>query len=312
MYQVRKLEYKIDENWDGKTVKALLQHEGFSARVISGLKKNPKGICIGNKKVTVLKTLHTGDTLIIRVRNRPEDEATDQIKATEIPVEVLYEDADVAVVNKPADLPTHTSRDNFDHTLGNAMAFHWQQQNKRYIYRPVSRLDKDTTGVILIAKNAHAAGKLGNALKARQIRRRYIALVSGRMSGEGTIDRPILRCDDSIIKRRVGTAAEENEQTRAVTHYRVLQSNEKYSVVLLKLETGRTHQIRVHLSSIGHPLCGDWLYGNENELLSRPALHSYDVSFVHPLDGKEMKFTASLPQDMLQYIVASEHGTLEV
>ncbi len=306
MYQVRKLEYKIDETWDGKTVKALLQHEGFSSRVISGLKKNPKGICIGNKKVTVLKVLHTGDTLIIRVRNRPEDEAADRILPADIPVEVLYEDEDVAVVNKPADLPTHAAQNNHDRTLGNAMAFHWQQQNKRYIYRPISRLDKDTTGVLLIAKNAHAAGKLGNALKAKEIKRRYIALVSGFLQGEGTVSLPILRCEDSIIKRRVGSPAEENDQTRAVTHYRVLESGEAYSVVLLQLETGRTHQIRVHMSAIGHPLCGDWLYGQENGLTKRPALHSYDVSFQHPLSGEMMKFTASLPKDMQRYIKLAE------
>ncbi len=302
MYQVRKLEYIIDEQWDGETVKAFLRHKGFSARVISGLKKNPKGICIGNKKVTVLKTLHLGDLLIIRIRNRPEDEAENQIHPTDIPVSVLYEDEDIAVVNKPADLPTHTAQNNHDHTLGNAMAYHWQQQNKRYIYRPVSRLDKDTTGVLIVAKNAHAAGVLGGALKKREICRRYIALVSGRLEGEGTIDRPILRCEDSIIKRRVGTKEQENEQTKAITNYKVLQAGDDYSVVLLKLDTGRTHQIRVHMASIGHPLCGDWLYGRENELTDRPALHSYDVLLFHPIGGKKMRFVADVPEDMMQYI----------
>ncbi len=302
MYQVRKLEYIIDDAWDGKIVKALLQHEGFSAAVISGLKKNPKGICIGNKKVTVLKTLHKGDVLTIRVRNRPEDEASDRIRPTNIPVEILYEDEDIAVVNKPADLPTHTAQHNHDRTLGNAMAFHWAKRSEKYIYRPISRLDKDTTGVLIIAKNAHAAGKLGIALKNRQIKRRYIALVSGKLEGEGRIDAPIVRTEDSIIKRKVGTAQQENEHTHAVTHYRVLESGKMYSLVLLQLETGRTHQIRVHMSHIGHPLCGDWLYGQENELLTRPALHSYDISFLHPITGKEMHFVAPVAEDMRKYI----------
>lgn len=302
MYQVRKLEYKIDQCWDGKTVKSFLQHEGFSSRVISGLKKNPKGICIGNKKVTVLKTLHMGDTLIIRVRNRPEDEVADRVVATDIPIDVLFEDEDIVVVNKPADLPTHSSQGNHDHTLGNALAFYWQKQNKRYIYRPISRLDKDTTGAIIVAKNAHAAGKLGNALKTREIGRRYVAIVRGRLEGEGVINKPILRCEDSIIKRTVGTPEQDNGQTHAVTHYRVLESNDEYSVVLLKLETGRTHQIRVHMASIGHPVCGDWLYGLENELLNRPALHSYEVSFVHPITDHKMKFLARIPDDMKKYL----------
>ncbi len=312
MYQVRKLEYVIDEKWDGKTVKSLLQHEGYSAAVISGLKKNPKGICIGNKKVTVLKTLHKGDTLIIRVRNRPEDEAADRITPTNIPLEIIYEDEDVALVNKPANLPTHTAQNNHDHTLGNAMAFHWQRRAEKYIYRPISRLDKDTTGVLIIAKNAHAAAKLGTALKNREIKRRYIALVSGKLEGEGTVDAPIVRAEDSIIKRKIGTKEQENEHTRAVTHYRVLATSEQYSVVLLQLETGRTHQIRVHMASIGHSLCGDWLYGKENELLNRPALHSYDISLVHPITNKKMHFVAPVASDMQEYITKlSTDGKVE-
>ena len=164
----------------------------------------------------------------------------------------------------------------------------------------------------MIAKNAHAAGKLGIALKNREIKRRYIALVSGRLEGEGIIDAPIVRTEDSIIKRKVGSPAQENDQTRAVTHYRVLESGDTYSLVLLRLETGRTHQIRVHMSHIGHPLCGDWLYGKENELLSRPALHSYELAFVHPVTGKGMKFTAPVAEDMKKYInMLSDDGRFE-
>ncbi len=311
MYQVRKITYSIDENWDGKTVKALLQHEGFSAAVISGLKKNPKGICIGNKKVTVLKVLHKGDTLTIRVRNRPEDEAADRIQPTDIPIEILYEDDDIVLVNKPTDLPTHSAQNNHDKTLGNALAYHWLGKGEKYIYRPISRLDKDTSGVIIAAKNALAAGKLGTALKNRKIKRRYVALVHGNLKGEGTIDAPIVRAEDSIIKRKVGSKELETEQTRAVTHYKVLESYPEYSVVLLQLETGRTHQIRVHMAHIGHALCGDWLYGEENELLSRPALHSYDISFIHPITNKEMKICAPVASDMAQYInKLSENGRL--
>lgn len=310
MYQVRKLEYNIGQEWDGKTVKALLQHEGFSATVISGLKKNPKGICIGNKKVTVLKTLHQGDVLTIRVRNRPEDEEADRIKPTDIPIEIIYEDEDIVLVNKPANLPTHTAQHNHDHTLGNAMAFYWAKKTQKYIYRPISRLDKDTTGVLIIAKNAHAAAKLGSALKNREIKRRYIALVSGRLEGEGTVDAPIVRAEDSIIKRKIGTKEQENDHTHAVTHYRTLAACDTYSVVLLQLETGRTHQIRVHMSHIGHALCGDWLYGKENELLDRPALHSYDISFVHPITNKKMHFTAPIALDMQKYITMLPSGSL--
>ncbi len=302
MYQIRKLEYKIDEKWDGKTVKSFLQYEGYSATVISGLKKNPKGICIGNKKVTVLKILHQGDTLTIRVRNRPEDEAADRITPTDIPIEIIYEDEDIVLVNKPANLPTHTAQNNHNQTLGNAMAFHWQKRFEKYIYRPVSRLDKDTTGVLIIAKNAHSAAKLGNALKNREIKRRYIALVSGKLEGEGIIDAPIVRAEDSIIKRKIGTEEQENEHTHAVTHYRVLGNSEQYSVVLLQLETGRTHQIRVHMAHIGHALCGDWLYGKENYLLNRPALHSYDISFVHPITNQSLCFKAPVASDMQEYI----------
>ena len=291
MTSVRKFDYDIGPEWSGKTIKAFLQHHRFSTAVISMLKNNPYGITIGNKRVTVLKQLHVGDRLTLRVR-----EKTEPLPPAAIPIEIVYEDEDIAVVNKPADMPVHPVQNNRDRTLGNAMVYYWQQQNKQYGYHPISRLDKDTTGLLVVAKNAHAAGLLSAAVKRREVVREYLALAEGELEGEGTLRFPIVRCENSVIKRRVGET--ETDATRAITHYKVLQNYSDYTLVRLRLETGRTHQIRVHLAHIGHPLCGDWLYGHEGFLLNRPALHAYHLSFVHPISGQPLEFTAPLPDDM--------------
>ena len=294
MVSVRKFEYTIDERWEGKPVKALLQHYGFSAAVINGLKKNPKGIMLGNKRVTVLKQMHAGDKLTLRVRDREES----MLEPVKLPIEIIYEDEDIAVVNKPADMPTHPVQNNHTATLGNALAYHWQQMGKSYVYHPVNRLDKDTTGLLIVAKHAYAAGRLSAALQDRQISRTYLALVEGALSGSGTVDAPIVRCENSVIQRKVGDPQTAGDKAKAVTHFTVLKNLPDCTLIRLKLETGRTHQIRVHMAHIGHPLCGDWLYGREGYITNRPALHSHCLDFVHPVSGKPLHFTAPLPQDM--------------
>lgn len=309
MYTVRKLEYKIDKTWDGRTVKEFLQHIGCSSAVITGLKNNPKGILIGRKRVTVRKQLKEGDVLSLRIRNRPEDEAADRIVPVEIAFGIIYEDDDILVVDKPAGMPTHPVMNHHNDTLANAVVYHWQQMKRPQLYRPISRLDKDTTGVLLIAKHALAAAKLSEDLKKRTLKREYVALCVGKLEGEGVVDMPIDRAPDSVIKRQIIAKKEETEKTRAVTHYKVLQSGEKFSLVRLSLETGKTHQIRVHMAHLGHPLLGDWLYGSECEEISRPALHSAFLTLTHPVTGEEMNFTAPIPKDLLS---AMEKGNITI
>lgn len=302
MISVRKFEYDIDERWQDKEIKAFLKHEGFSAAAVSSMKKNPKGILLGRKRVTVLKTLHAGDHLTLRVREVREH---DYLQPTRIQLDIVYEDEDIVVINKPAGMPTHPVQNNHTHTLANALVYHWQQQKTAAVYHPISRLDKDTTGLLLVAKNAHSAAKLSDAVRHREVTRVYLALAMGTLCGSGRIDAPIVRCPDSVIKRCIGTV--ETEKSRAVTHYRAVAQFSECTLLLLRLETGRTHQIRVHTAHIGYPLCGDWLYGEEGYLLSRPALHSYYLSFTHPISGRRLSFFAPLPADM-------EHitGTIEI
>lgn len=286
---IRKLQFTADENFAGKTVLALLQANRFSSRVIKELKRTPRGILIGNKKATVLKTLRKGDVVTVYIH----DKAGDNIVPADIPIDILFEDRDIMVINKPPFMATHPSQDNFDTSLVNAVAYHLQQKNENCTIRPVNRLDKNTSGLILVAKNAHASGILSDDLKVKKIEREYLAFVEGKIDTDGTVDAPIAREGDSVIKRCVSEKGE-----KAITHYRVLKSGE-FSFLRLKLETGRTHQIRVHMSHIGHSVAGDFLYGTEfSGGIKRHALHSYTLKFTHPVTREVMEFSAPLADDM--------------
>ena len=306
----RKFEFTIGENWDGKTVKSFLQYHEFSAANITALKNNPKGIMLGRKRVTVLRQLHTGDILTLRLRERPDREQT--LVPVEIPLDVIYEDEDIIVVNKQAGLLTHPGPGQRENSLGNALFYYWRLHNKMYGYHPVSRLDKDTTGLLVVAKNSYAAGKLGIQIKNRAVDRWYLALAEGCLPDGGTVDAPILRAPDSVIRRIAGTKAQETEQTRAVTHFSVVRSFPDRTLLLVKLETGRTHQIRVHMAHIGHPLCGDWLYGKEGHITNRPALHSYALRFTHPVTEETMFFSAPIPEDIARVVGSTENLQIEV
>ncbi len=312
LYTVRKLEYKIEQEWAGRTVKEFLQHIGCSSAVITGLKNNPKGILVGTKRVTVRKQLKAGEVLSLRIRNRPEDEAGDRIVPMDLPFGILYEDEDILVVDKPAGMPTHPVMNHHNDTLANAVVYHWQQIKRPQLYRPISRLDKDTTGALVIAKHALAAARLSEDLKKRTLKREYLALCVGKLQGEGTVDMPIDRVPDSVIKRRIISKAEETDKTRAVTHYNVVCSGETVSLVRLSLETGKTHQIRVHMAHLGHPLLGDWLYGKECEEIARPALHSLSLSLTHPVTEQPMQFSAPIPEDMRNLLQQFDMGDMKL
>lgn len=288
---IRRLEYIIDGDFAGRQVLAFLKAHGYSLRMIKELKKNPHGIMIGNKKSTVLKQLRRGDRLTIYIK----ESAPPAVVPTELPLDIVYEDRDVAVCNKPPFMATHPSQGNFDSTLANALAFHFLQNNEECAIRPVNRLDKNTSGLILIAKNAHASGVLSKDLKEKRIHREYLAFVEGCPDEDiGAVSAPIARDDCSVIKRCVDF----EKGAEAVTHYEVIRRGE-FSLMQLWLETGRTHQIRVHMSYIGHPVAGDFLYGHEfSGGMRRHALHSASLEFVHPISGKQMRFEAELPQDM--------------
>ena len=290
---IRKIVYEIDESFDKKTVLSFLRYKNFSSRLIKELKKNPHGILIRNKKVTVQKTLKAGDVLTVYIKDK--ETASEALTPVELPLDIVFEDKDVIVCNKPPFMATHPSQDNHGTTLANALAFHFSKNGGPKTVRSVNRLDKNTSGLILVAKNMHASGVLSDDLKVKKVRREYLAFVEGcpdEMSG--TVNAPIARCEGSTIKRLVDFEKGDS----AVTHYTVVKKGE-FSLLKLSLETGRTHQIRVHMSHIGHAVAGDFLYGTEfSGGMDRHALHSYTLEFTHPVTNEILSFKAPLPEDM--------------
>ena len=296
----RKIVYEIEEQDAGRTVLSFLKGKGFSARVLGGLKRNPYGITIGRKRVTVQKQLKKGDVLTVRVANRESQVDNEHITPVNIPLTVLYEDEDVLVVDKPPRLAVHPTLNNRGATLAGAVAYYMKQKNREFVFRPIHRLDKDTSGAILLGKNAHSAGVLGEELKSGKIHRTYLALLDGTLPEKsGTVDAPIGRKDGSVLGREVRPDGE-----RAVTHYKILQERGGMSLAALKLETGRTHQIRVHMSYLGAPVAGDFLYGTEDPALGRHVLHSASLRFTQPVTGEELFFTCPLPKQIKDYLIS--------
>ncbi len=264
------MRFTVPEELDGITVKQFLRkHCDVSARTLAKLKRVGNGIMLSDRRIRSIDILHAGDTLVLTL---PEDEL--KIQPSEIRVEAVYEDDCVIIFDKPAGMPVHPVHEYRDNTLANAAAYYMRQKGENYAFRPVSRLDKDTSGLVLCAKNRYAAAYLpGNNHKL------YNALCHGRITGSGTIDKPLRIKEGHTIQREAGPGGQ-----RAVTHYRVLENyGDEYTLLEIWLETGRTHQIRAHFSSIGHPLAGDDMYGGSREKFPRQCLHCTKITFTHPV-----------------------------
>lgn len=289
----RTLEYLIESSCAGTTVDHYLRNLGYSKHVILQLKKNPGHILAGEKPVFTNYCLLPGETLRIRI---PDDIPSQTIVPVPMALDIVYEDEDILVVNKAAGVPIHPSLGNFTNTLANGLAYYFSSRNIPFVYRATGRLDKDTSGLLVIAKHMLSACILSSMMAQRQIHREYLAVALGKVPMEGIIDAPIARAGDSIIQRKVDFHLGES----ARTHYRRISYHERLdvSLVSLRLETGRTHQIRVHMSYIGHPLPGDFLYCPDYSLINRQALHSHTLCFLHPITKKELHFEAPLPDDM--------------
>lgn len=289
----RELTYKITELHNNKTIHQFLKDKGFSHAVVVQLKKTEEGILKNGIWSYVTDKLATDDILKLHWE---EDSISENIVPVNLAFEIVYEDEDILIVNKPANMPIHPSMNNYDNTLANAVMYHYQQKGESFCYRCINRLDRDTSGLTIIAKNMLSAGILAKHSGLRDIKREYVAIVSGKVAESGTIDAPIARLDGSTIERCVDF--ENGEHAR--THYTKLAYDNKndLSLIRLKLETGRTHQIRVHMKHIGFPLIGDFLYNPDFRYIQRQALHSAALTFVHPVTGKEMHFEATMPDDM--------------
>ncbi|MFL6977621.1 RluA family pseudouridine synthase [Bacillus sp. SN1] len=275
---------------DGMTVKEYAGELGISKRLLTDIKFGGGDLLINGEHVTVKYVLREGDLLVVKF---PEEQVSETLLAEPVPLDILYEDEHVLVINKQPYVSSIPSREHPSGSIANGIIHHYQKNGVRATVHLVTRLDRDTSGVMLVAKHRFAHSILSSAQKNGLVKRRYAAVVHGRMTGEGTVDAPIGRHPDSIIERRVTPDGQ-----KAVTHFYVTRATDDITSVTLQLETGRTHQIRVHMSYLGHPLCGDTLYGGTRQKIGRQALHSEHLSFIHPLTQENMTFHAALPQDM--------------
>ena len=286
----RIIEYFISENTGAVTILDFLKREGFSRHILSSMKNVPNTIILNGVRGFGRSVLKPGDHLMVTV---PETESGKNIIRTEMDLSILYEDEDLLVINKPAGMPVHPSAGNYENTLANGIAWYFAEKGEDFVYRCINRLDRDTTGALILAKNPLSAAILSVQMKKRQIRRTYLALVDGVPDVSGTIDAPIARMEGSVIAREVNYLTGET----AITHYERLATGTRYSLMELHLETGRTHQIRVHMKYIGHPLPGDYLYNQDYSRIQRQPLHSFQLEFIHPVTKKPMLFTAPVPDD---------------
>lgn len=280
LFVMRILEFVIENRDNGRRIKDFLHDFGFSSSLLVKLKRSREGITVNGSFARTIDTVTTGDVLRITI-----DSSGHMPSPTRMDIDILYEDEDILVLDKPPFMPVHESRNHIGDTLSNFVAYHIDRDTA---FRAVFRLDRDTSGIVLVAKHELAASKL-----AGKIDKDYYALVSGVVDESGVVDAPIGRCGDSIIKRRVCADGE-----HAVTRYYPLAQYGDYTLVRFKLLTGRTHQIRVHMSYIGHPLLGDSLYGGSRDIIDRQALHCGDIYFVHPVTGEDIHITSPFPQDM--------------
>lgn len=285
---MREITYYITKNDDGRKIKNILrQNLGISAAVLTKLKKAPEGITLNGEGVYATKEAKEGDTLKISL----PDEASQNIVPSHIPLDIIYEDEDILAVNKPRNMPCHPSQNHHDDTLANGVMHYYKE--KGFTFRVITRLDKDTSGVVLIAKNKISASILSDHMLNGKIYKEYVALCHDAPKvTKGTIDAPIARKEGSTIMRVVDPSGK-----RAVTEYEVIQNNDDFSLIKLNPITGRTHQIRVHLSHIGCPIYGDDMYGSplKNE---KTRLHCRQIRFNHPMTRKELTIEAPIPDDM--------------
>ena len=292
----RIFEYQISSAEEGRKLGDFLREKRYSRQLLRQLKETEDGLLRNGQPTFMTIALKNGDR--IRVRLLEKAEGSEAIMPAPLPFEIVYEDEDLLVINKPADMPIHPSFQNHGNTLADALTWHYQQQGKEFVYRCINRLDRDTTGLLIVARHQLSASILSDMVRKREIHREYLAIVEGIPPEKGTISAPIGRKEGSAILREVNFETGEPAQT----HFTRLETRNGLSLVSLKLETGRTHQIRVHMGYIGCPLIGDYLYYPDHTRIGRQALHSYRLSFLHPITGKALSFTAPLPEDMSELI----------
>lgn len=289
----RRLNLTVTPDQSGWKVDALLRGPlGLSGTVIRRVKWLEDGILLDSVRVTVGDRVRAGQVLSVVVG---DTEVSGAIVPAPGPLDIVYQDQDVLVLNKAPGVAVHPGPGHYSDTVGNFLMDYYKKQGILADFHPVHRLDRGTSGLLLVALHGHAQEVLKGQLHSPAFRRVYLAVCEGTPNPpSGVIDAPIGRLDGSVLARTVRPDGQ-----RAVTHYQTLRTVNGRSLVRLELETGRTHQIRVHMAHLCHPLTGDFLYGTEDHaLIPRPALHAAELSFTHPITGASMSFTAPLPRDM--------------
>lgn len=288
--------YKVGkEGQDVKIRDYMKENLNLSGRFIRGSAMDRR-LRVNGKEVKLNYKLQEEDVIEVTVNA----EETQNIEGEDLNIRVIYEDDDLLIVDKPPFMVVHPTKSHPMGTLANGVIHHFRSNNDNSIVRLVSRLDRDTSGLIMIAKNQFSHMNLAKSMEKNLIKKSYLAIIHGNLENqEGTIDLPIGRPTDETIKR----AVLENGQ-RSITHYKVKESYKEGTLVELVLETGRTHQIRVHLSYVGCPIYGEQLYSdfNDEELISRQALHAYGLTLPHPRSGEILNFESALPEDMTKLI----------
>ena len=286
---MRTLSLTIDASLHDCTVKDVLTKRLFlSDSLCSKLKRRPGSVLLNEIPVYVTKHVQVNDVLTVQVGDVEKDP---RLVPKSLPLSILYEDEDLIILNKPSGLSVHPARDPNEITLENALAAYLCGTDNPH---PVSRLDRGTTGIMTIAKSGWAHSWMKTLQHTGGLKKTYLAICTGTpFPDHGQIATPIGCCEGSTYQRMIRP-----DGSPALSEYQVLQSKNGLSLVRLIPHTGRTHQLRVHMTSIGHPLLGDWLYGSRDDRIDRPALHAFQLSFRHPLTGKELSFTCPLPPDM--------------
>lgn len=289
---MRILTYTVTPEEDGRMVKGILRGSlQLSYTLLKSLKWRENAILLNGQSVHVNTIVHAGDTVSVVLSERTPRE--DLYCANAAKPDIVYEDDDLLVLNKPAGVAMHPKSG--DASAPSLAAMLTSYLGEGSVPHFVSRLDKGTSGLLIAAKNGYVHDRLRRALHSSDLRREYRAVAVGRVEPPcGVIDAPIGRTEDSIIRRCVRA-----DGLQSLTEYETLQVNDRFTLLRLCPKTGRTHQLRVHMAYLGHPLAGDWLYGTEDKtLIARPALHSYELWFTQPVTGQELHFTAPIPQDM--------------
>ncbi len=280
----KKVIFTVPLECDGMNANVFLRkHCNVSARMITRLKREKDGIIRDNQLLRTIDTVHFGDVVIL---NMPVDK--NDIIPVKGKLDILFEDESIIIIDKPYDMPVHPTKIHQRDTLANYLVYMQKQRGESYTFRAINRLDKDTSGIVVIAKDRYSASNLFGTLN-----KTYYAVCEGLIFGSGTIDKPIKLLEGHTIQR-----ATADDGARAVTHYKAVEHSKNHTLLEINLETGRTHQIRCHFSSINHPLAGDDMYGGSLSFIKRQALHCGAVDFIHPITKEKTEIKSLLPCDI--------------